>query len=893
MKWIAILMCWWLVAPPAVAEEPRAPLTVALSNGWPPLSFVNESGEPDGVLIELWREIGRELDRPVVFELVGWAESLQLVRMGEADVHGGLFRTEIRAGYLDFSVPLMPSETLVFVRSTLPVFGLDDLRGYTLGVIDAGYGMEFLEANHPDIRIRSFPDNQVLVRAAVDGQIDGFVSEYPVGLYLTDRYAGPAEFRPMALLHSHPLRVGVRQGETALLREINQALASIDDERRSALASRWVHFDRVEVMPGWVGWLLAAGLALFLLGLFSLWQARQRRNMAQQVLDREASLEGGGGLLHALGRRAAAGIYVARGARFLAVNPAMSEILHATERELLERDFIDFVHPIDREMVRRRAMARLRGEEVPNHYELRILTADGQMRWAELHADVTDYRGERVTLGTLYDMTERKRLEERLRTSEARFRTLVENAPDIIFTLSAEGDFLFVSPNIRDLMGFDPDEVVGQPMSFVVHPDDLARCGQFMHEVLESGSHGRSIEYRVRMKSGSWRWHVATTGTLVRNGEVEFIGMARDITEQKQAETEIRYRSRFNQLLVEISGGFLSTGNVTLDDRINQMLERAGRFFEVDRAYLFRFTEGCEAMDNTHEWCAEGVAPAIGQWPRLQRADYPWWETMIRKTILEGLPLRIEDVAKLPEEAQSERELLAAQNIRSLLCVPLRTGGEVVGFFGLDRRDESRWRYDQADLMIVLGNLLSEAIQRHALEDELRQNAITDSLTGLKNRRYLYARLGELVGEYRRHGHDVSLIMLDIDHFKSFNDRFGHLAGDFMLRAFAANLLEGVRPLDIPTRYGGEEFAVVLPRTERAEASEVAERILQTVRVGAYAHEGRVHRMTVSAGVASLSELPETDMQPEALVNLSDHRLYVAKREGRDQVVNANAPGTQ
>ncbi|MGC9456580.1 MAG: diguanylate cyclase [Halothiobacillaceae bacterium] len=873
------------LALPVQADKQEEPLTVAISSGWPPLCYLNDSGEPEGVLIELWREVGRVLDRPVQFELVGWAESLRLVRVGVADVHGGLFHSQIRAGYLDFSTPLLPSETLVFVQSRLPVFGMDELGGHALGVIDGGYGMEFLQENHPGVRIRLFPDNESQVRAAVDGEIDGFVAEYPVGLYLIDRYADPAAFRPLALLHSHPLRAGVRKGNTALLAEIDRALAQIGTERLNALGQRWFQVERVEVIPAWVGWALAVALGLVLIGAVSLWQGLRRRQLAQAALDRQAALEESEGLLRSLGRNAAAGIYIIRGSKFLAVNPAMSQILEASEHELLTRDFIEFVHPIDRGMVGKRALARLRGEQVPNQYEIRLLTGEGQMRWAELHADVAEYRGERVSLGTLYDITDRKRLEDRLRTSEARFRTLVENAPDIIFTLSASGEFLFVSPNIRQIMGFEPEELIGEPMSFVVHPDDLAHCGAFMHEVLETGAQERSVEYRVRIKSGGWRWHVSNTGTLVRDGEVEFIGMARDVTDTREAVAEVRYQNRFKQLLVELSGEFLSAGGLTLDEKINQMLERAGRFFEVDRAYLFEFADNNTAMINTHEWTAEAVQPAIAQWHRMEIADFPQAAEELIGTLLAGKAFRLSDIADLPESATAERALLEAQDVRSVFCVPLYSGGEVTGFFGLDRNDDAAWRHDQADLMMVLANLLSEAMARHALEDELRDNAMTDGLTGLKNRRYLFARMEELFEEYRRHGREFALIILDIDHFKSFNDRFGHLAGDFMLRAFARELDERVRPLDIPTRYGGEEFVVVLPQTTVAEARDVAERILIAVRAAEYSYEGNTHRMTVSAGVAGLSELPETRLQPEALVDLADRRLYVAKVTGRDRVV--------
>jgi diguanylate cyclase (GGDEF)-like protein len=187
------------------------------------------------------------------------------------------------------------------------------------------------------------------------------------------------------------------------------------------------------------------------------------------------------------------------------------------------------------------------------------------------------------------------------------------------------------------------------------------------------------------------------------------------------------------------------------------------------------------------------------------------------------------------------------------------------------------------DLLRV--NLL-EALQQHRDLSQMLHNeklAITDPVTQIHNHRYFQERFREEFRRAERHGRPLSLIMIDVDHFKAFNDKFGHPEGDRALQEIAQSLKVATRDIDTVCRYGGEEFALILPETEPTVGIEVAERIrsrLENTPVGG--NKKTPHVITLSIGVAGF---PENGKTPEDIIDAADQALYAAKREGRNRVV--------
>lgn len=183
-------------------------------------------------------------------------------------------------------------------------------------------------------------------------------------------------------------------------------------------------------------------------------------------------------------------------------------------------------------------------------------------------------------------------------------------------------------------------------------------------------------------------------------------------------------------------------------------------------------------------------------------------------------------------------------------------------------------------------------IRRKRFADRLRDTvqmtmemAVTDGLTGLHNRRYLERHLATLVGQAAARGRPLSVMVLDIDHFKSINDSLGHAAGDDVLREFSRRMRKAVRGIDLACRLGGEEFVLAMPDTDAALAFLVGERIRQKIAGEPFVlADGRSAGVTVSIGVSSLASPDDT---PQALLRRADEALYTAKREGRNRVAAA------
>ena len=173
----------------------------------------------------------------------------------------------------------------------------------------------------------------------------------------------------------------------------------------------------------------------------------------------------------------------------------------------------------------------------------------------------------------------------------------------------------------------------------------------------------------------------------------------------------------------------------------------------------------------------------------------------------------------------------------------------------------------------------SLALQKQ--NQQLETLSITDSLTGLYNRKKLNEILADQLARYKRHHHTFAVLLLDIDHFKALNDSHGHLAGDQVLKSVAKTLSHSIRSVDYAARYGGEEFVIVLPETSTSTAQELAERIRAQIQSDSYQFNDQSLKVTLSIGVAGIRDSDET---ADAVIARADQMLYEAKRAGRNQV---------
>lgn len=191
-------------------------------------------------------------------------------------------------------------------------------------------------------------------------------------------------------------------------------------------------------------------------------------------------------------------------------------------------------------------------------------------------------------------------------------------------------------------------------------------------------------------------------------------------------------------------------------------------------------------------------------------------------------------------------------------------------------------RGDQVKVGDTIFKFLSGSDMEAQYHETIYKMTIVDGLTGVNNKRFFLDAMDREIPRARRHQRPLSLVMMDLDHFKGINDTFGHLAGDFVLKEFAQLVKSRLRPDDILARYGGEEFAVILPETDRDGACKIADEIRKMVAAHRFEFEREPVSVTLSCGVAQLAE----GWDVLHFVKAADDRLYVAKNSGRNQVAS-------
>jgi diguanylate cyclase (GGDEF)-like protein len=263
-----------------------------------------------------------------------------------------------------------------------------------------------------------------------------------------------------------------------------------------------------------------------------------------------------------------------------------------------------------------------------------------------------------------------------------------------------------------------------------------------------------------------------------------------------------------------------------------------------------------------------------------------------------SLPARVLDPAKLKVVADDTapaqrvadeiaRRLGGSYALPNTLAAPLVAKERILGALILSRRQAREWTAADHALLDWSTTELSAALARAFAFEEVENRANVDALTGLPNRRYLEELLAT-VGPRRRSVDRLGVLMIDLDHFKRLNDRYGHATGDAVLRAVAERLSTAVRAEDTPARYGGEEFVVVLRRASNEQAVDVAERIRAQVEAIPHAELGVREPITVSIGVA-VGDVRAAEVR--ALLDAADTALYRAKSQGRNRVAVAPATG--
>jgi diguanylate cyclase (GGDEF)-like protein/PAS domain S-box-containing protein len=312
------------------------------------------------------------------------------------------------------------------------------------------------------------------------------------------------------------------------------------------------------------------------------------------------------------------------------------------------------------------------------------------------------------------------------------------------------------------------------------------------------------------------------------------------------------YNSTAEQLAKIVNA---TSSHILLSDRETNQATVVAEFFSPEAGELENVSD-------------VGVTYDMSQYPQSMQANRSG----------KPLILRISD----PNIDQSEREELLAYGIKSSLEVPMIVSGRLLGFVQIwDSRTERSWGEGEIRLCQTLANQAAVAIDNARLYSEMQRMAVTDVLTGIYNRRGLFAAGRREINRAHRFGRPLAAIMLDIDNFKQVNDAYSHAIGDQVLQALTKLCLANLREIDILGRFGGEEFAILLPEVDGYDAYQVAERLCHLIASTPIMTQAGPIQITVSMGVTSIDS-DVTDLA--VLLDRADTAMYAAKRAGRNRV---------
>jgi|GEM_PF-4382821 len=319
------------------------------------------------------------------------------------------------------------------------------------------------------------------------------------------------------------------------------------------------------------------------------------------------------------------------------------------------------------------------------------------------------------------DITEKKKNELALATSQKQLSQVLDGANDGFWDWNIQTGEVEFSSRWAEMIGYKLNELEHTVKFWedIIHPDDKTFVFAEIAKHLEGKTKRYQSEHRVKAKDGTWVW-ILDRGKIVEFDQAKqplrMVGTHSDITEKKLAEEKLLYRESFEKLINEVATTMINIPLPGIDDQVEVLLEKTGKFIGVDRAYVFLMDASETEISNSHEWCKEDISPQKENLQNIPVSMMPWWMNRISG----DLSINIEDVDKMPTEASVEKEILQAQEIKSVIVVPLMNKQRVIGFVGFDAVTEYRkWDSDTELLLRSAVIPITNALQRKESESAI------------------------------------------------------------------------------------------------------------------------------------------------------------------------------
>jgi diguanylate cyclase (GGDEF)-like protein/PAS domain S-box-containing protein len=450
----------------------------------------------------------------------------------------------------------------------------------------------------------------------------------------------------------------------------------------------------------------------------------------------------------------------------------------------------------------------------------------------------------------------------------------VRNSTELINLVDSQHVVTFANPAYLKAHGYEEHEIVGQSVFKLLSPRNAKTTLEQAKLQSQQDIGWRGEALSLRRDGSEFPVYISLGPLKDENGRVVgTFSIAQDITSRKQMEEQLRRSESHLRMVIH------NTAKLTELVDIFQSCHSMEEAYRITRDALQSMLPGSSGALCVTTSSRNLVEAAVtwGTQPSGEKSFRPddcWALRRGKVHIVEDLtsPLRC------PHSAETSSG--------PLVCVPLAAHGETIGVLQLEAsvdRDALDPIDRLAEQATAIGERLSLALANLRLREALRTQSIRDPLTGLFNRRYMEETLERELSRAVRHGTSVSLLMCDLDHFKRFNDTFGHQAGDRLLRSLGEFLTQRTRGQDVTCRYGGEEFAVVLTGASLEDARKRAQLLCEEVKEIIVQHAGQLlAKVSMSIGV---STFPDHGNTVEELMKAADGALYRAKSDGRDRVV--------
>jgi diguanylate cyclase (GGDEF)-like protein/PAS domain S-box-containing protein len=648
------------------------------------------------------------------------------------------------------------------------------------------------------------------------------------------------------------------------------------------------------------------------------------------------------------------GIYIVQNRKFVYVSPLFEKLSGYSYADLTGTNPLDYLHPDDREMIRKKAIKLLKGKSSAA-YEYRFTRKNGEEFWVlEMITSIT-YKGDRAALVSFMDITERKQMEEALRQSEEKHRTIIENIRDGYFEVDLAGNYIFFNESICEIHGYSKKEMMGTNYRQYVDKENAKKVFEAFNEIYKTGITGGIFDYEIIRKNGTKR-QVEISATLQKDSSgnpIGFRGTTRDVTERRKMEETIRQsEERYRTILDEMEDAYFEVdlaGNfIFFNDAICRLLkyskeELLGKSFRVhvdkddvpilynafgkiyrtgkpERGLCYKavrkdgttgFAEmtGFPLQNQKGEMIGfRGIGREITQRMKLEerlRQSEEKYRTIL-ENMQEGyfevdlagnITFCNDSMCRFLGYTQEEmmginnRQFTDKKNAEKLFRAfneVYKTGEPTKEFDWQIIRKDGTKRFIEASISlkkdstgksIGFQGITRDVTERKLNEEKILYMATHDTLTGLPNRLMFSQLINHAIQTAQRYQREFAVLFIDLDRFKAVNDIMGHEAGDQMLQEIATRLKQVLRAVDVAARFGGDEFVIFIEEvSDPSHVAIVAQKILTNI-IKPITIMGREYRITASIGICMF---PKDAEDEQSLMKNADIAMYLAKEEGKN-----------